>query len=148
MQKHDTRPILDLELQLWRRPFGDITVIGTWTLDDDQPCLVLVPTYSRPTGERITPSVIRLRDAYLWTPETGDPTVTAPRTHAYAQGLGFHTPSPSLLMRIFSIIEDCLSDLLRMPPMPRQSAGEIVADVIATDVETGKTIHEGTVTDV
>lgn len=148
MQKHDTRPILDLELQAWRRPFGDITAIGTWTLDDDQPCIVLVPTYSRPTGERITPCVIRLRDAYLWTPATGDPSITAPRTHSYARALGFHEPSPSLLMRIFAIIEDCLSDVLRMPSLPRQSAGEVVADVIARDAETGKTIHEGTVTDV
>lgn len=140
--------MLDLELQLWRRPFGDITAIGTWTLDDDQPCIVLVPTYSRPDGTRVTPCVIRLRDAFLWTPETGDPTITAPRTAAYADALGFSRADPGLLLRIFAIIEDCLSDLLRMPPMPRHDAGEVVADVIARDADTGKTIHEGTVTDV
>lgn len=148
MQQHSTQPILDLELQAWRRPFGDITAIGTWTLDDDAPCVVLVPSYSRPTGERITPCVIRLRDAYLWTPETGDPAITAPKTYTYARALGFQTPSPKLLMRIFCIIEDCLPDLLRMPPMPRHTEGEVVADVIARDPETGKTLHEGTVTDV
>jgi len=148
MQKHDTRPILDLELQAWRRPFGDITAIGTWTLDDDRPCIVLVPTFTRPDGTRVTPCVIRIDDAYLWTPETGDPTITAPRTAAYADALGFSRADPGLLLRIFGIIEDCLPDVLRMPNLYRQTAGEAVADVIARDADTGKTIHEGTVYDV
>jgi hypothetical protein len=148
MQKHDTRPILDLEYPCWTRTFGDITAIGSWTLDDDRPCIVLVPTFKRPDGTRVTPCVIRIDDAYLWTPETGDPTITAPRTAAYADALGFSRVDPGLLLRIFGIIEDCLSDLLRMPNLYRQNAGEAVADVIARDADTGKTIHEGTVYDV
>lgn len=143
-----TRPILDLEYQLWRRPFGDITAIGTWTLDDDKPCVVLVPTYTPLNGERVTPCIVRMAEAFEWTPETGDPTYTAQRTAEFALALGFTTLNEALLRRIFWIVEDCLSDLLKMPPFPRQTEGEAAADVIARDPNTGKILHEGTVIDV
>lgn len=155
MNPHDPRhyakhtgPILDLTYTLWQRVFGDITALGTWTLHDDRPCIVLVPTFARPDHARITPYVVPLEKAFQWDEATGEPEYTVRECVRAADGLGFSRADPGLLVRIHSIINDCLGDLLRMPPFPRHTEGEIAADVVARDPETGRIIHEGTVTDV
>lgn len=145
--KH-TAPILDLSFILWQRPFGDITVLGTWTLHNDRPCLVLVPTYARPDHTRITPCVVPIEKAFQWDEATGEPEYAVQKCAEYADALGFSRVDPGLLIRIHNIINDCLGDLLKMPPFPRLTEGEIAADMVARDPETGRILHEGTVTDV
>lgn len=140
------KPILDLALQHSQRTFGDITAIFTWNLHTDRPCCALVPTYTPRHHERITPFVVSVDMAFEWDEATGDPAYAAHATYRACNALGMN-PSPTLQVRIFNIINDCLSDLLRMPNAPRFSEGEVVADAIARDPETGKTIHEAEVID-
>lgn len=141
-----TKPVLDLALQHQMQPFGDITAIWTWNLHTDRPCVVLVPTYVPISHERIMPVLVSVDEAWRWDERIGDPRYTARACHKIAEGMRFD-PTPERLVRIFSIVNDCLPDLLRMPPAPRRDQGEVVADVIAIDIETGKTIHEAEVID-
>jgi hypothetical protein len=132
--------LLDLSFQAWTRTYGDITVIGTWRLDTDRPVIVLVPTFTPLDGGKLTPCVIPLDQAYQWNEITADPGHSARKTYEFCEALRF-TPTPALQIRIHNIINDCLGDLLRMPPMPRYTEGEAVADVIAVNTRTGKTIE-------
>lgn len=130
------------------RRHGDITALFTWTLHNDRPALVLVPTFARPTHERIAPCVVQIEHAWQWEPTLGDPGYTAVWSRKYAYFLGLNPNDIATCRRIHGIITDSLSELLTMPNFPRTSEGEPAADVIAVDAESGRTIKEGTVFDV
>lgn len=125
-------PVLDLNLRLWERTVGDITIIGTWIMTTKRPCLVLVPSHTDPTYERITPCIVPLDMAFAWDEHTGDAADTAAMSYQFAASLGLNPAEPRNVMRITSIVRDSLGDLLMMPPLPR-SENRTMADILITD---------------
>lgn len=140
------KAILDLNLIHDSRTYGDIMAVFTWRLDTDRPVLVLLPAFIRPDSD-VTPCVVPLDAAFAWAPETADPAHTAHLCIQFAQALRMNECDPKLLLRIHDIVVDCLRDLIHMPPAPRRSEGEVVADAIVRDANTGKTIREGEIID-
>lgn len=128
------KPALDLTQFHDRQQHGDITVYSTWFGDNLRPCLALIPTYRR-TGFK--PAVILVDDAHLWSVDTGSPFYVQQQTPRIAQALGFE-PTPALCARIANLIDDHLSDLLRIPPKPAERV--VVADAILTNQD-GKQRH-------
>lgn len=143
-----TKPILDMRYTAWQHQYGDLTVYGSWTLDNDQPCIVIVPTLNMMSNERVIPCIVRLSEAYLWAEETGDPAVTVRQAARFAEALRLDPLSPQVIARLHAIVDNSLHDLIHMPSFPRKAEGETAADLIATDPESGKIVHEGTITDV
>lgn len=138
MTDQDTAPVLDLNLRLWQRTIGDITVIGTWLLSTKRPCLALVPSRVMPTHDRITPCLVPLDIAYAWDEHTGDPADTAAMSFEFAAALGLNPMEPRNVIAVTSIVRDSLGDLLSMPPFP-SGEKQTMADVLITDANTGKT---------
>lgn len=134
----ETSPLLDLDRYLWKRSMGNITAIGTWSLHNGRPVMVLVPTFARPTHERIQPCLVPMDLAYLWDEHTGDPGHCAQASYGFANALGLNPLNPHDLIRLTSIIREHLGDLLMMPNMP-SSEKQVVADAILTNPNTGKT---------
>jgi len=134
----DTAPIIDLNLRLWQRTRGDITVIGTWLLTTKRPCLALVPSRINPTHERATPCLVPLDMAFAWDEHTGDPAHTAAMSFQFAAALGLNPMEPRNVFAVTSLVRDALGELLAMPPFP-EGEKEVTADVLITDPETGKT---------
>lgn len=129
------KPVLDLTQIAWSHQQGDITIIGTWYGENLRPCMVLVPTYRSRSGYK--PAVIVIDDAYLWSTEFGSPGYVAKEAPAIVQSLGFDV-TPQQCARVANIIQDYMSDLLRIPPKPVERV--VVADAILTD-ESGKQRH-------
>lgn len=143
-----TDPIIDLSIQHGApRVKGDVTVIFTWLLHTGRPTMALVPTGSRMTHERAIPCLVPLDMAYLWDENVGDPTHCATMTFQFANALGLNAFQPRELIRLTSIIRDHLGDLLTMPSMP-QGDRRVLADVIKTDHDTGKTEEAEILSDV
>jgi hypothetical protein len=133
------RTAIDLNLTLWSRTKGDITVYGTWIMTTGRPCLVLLRTDWKP-GAQAIPCIVPLDQAWLWDENTGDPVHAAHTTVQFAHALGLNVLNPREMIRLTSIIREHLGDLLRMPPLPDTEA-EVVADAIVTNRVTGKTIE-------
>ncbi len=128
---------LDLTRYMAKHDIGDITAIMTWTMHNQRPCIVLIPTFVPTHNERITPCIVPLDNAWIWDEVAGDGAHCANATYQFACSLGFN-PTPRLLIRITSIIRELLGDLLSMPPMPRFYDPLVVADATLTNLETGK----------
>lgn len=128
---------LDLTQAHFERICGDITVFGTWFGAKRVPALVLLPT-ARVGHDRVTPCVVPLQSSWLWARETGDPRHCARVSALFAESLGFNAHNAFMLMRITSLIQDHLGDLLTIPPKPSQTY--VAADAILTD-ENGKERH-------
>ncbi len=130
----------------WRHKthvFGDITAILTWTLHDKSPALVLIPTHTRLTHERITPCVVPLAMAHMWAPETGSGAHAITTSRIFAAALGFSPENPRTLFRITDIIIDLLGDLIRTPPFPAEFERRLhIGEATMTDRNTG---HANTV---
>lgn len=143
------RPVLDLTKTHFRHQHGDITVIGTWIFQDNQPrpCLVLVPTYGGEGHERTTPCVVTVDTAYIWSedPHVGDPVHVARQSVAFAKAMGLDYLSAITCMRIAAAVRDHIGDLLRIPPRPGHDR-RVVADAIITHAD-GKQVHKE-ITDV
>jgi len=56
----------------------------------------------------------------------------------FAAGLGMNPMEMRNVIKVTSVVRDCLGDLLRMPMFPADQR-EVVADVLITDTDTGKT---------
>ncbi|KEP68788.1 hypothetical protein DL1_08535 [Thioclava dalianensis] len=140
-------PILDLNLRHAAYRRGSLEIILTWILTTGRPCLVLVPTRMRPSHEDVTPCIVPLDSVWKWTEEVGDPAEAAKMSLQFADALGFNTLDPRTVMAIAAAVRDHISDLLQMPPLSLVAARETVADVIVTDLDTGKT-KEQEITDV
>jgi|AntRauTorckE5430_2_1112549.scaffolds.fasta_scaffold04137_2 hypothetical protein len=134
----DSEPILDLDLRHKTLVRGDITVIFTWLLSNQRPCMVLVPTKIMPTHERTMPCIVPLDIAFAWDEVTGDAAETAAMSFQFAAGLGMNPMEMRNVIKVTSVVRDCLGDLLRMPMFPADQR-EVVADVLITDTDTGKT---------
>lgn len=129
------RPALDLSRYAWTQRHGDLTVYGTWWYDNDDnqwvPCLVIVPTFSVISNERVTPCVVTLDLAWIWSEEEGSPRFAAETAASFCDSLGMAV-NPKNAIRVAGIIRDHLEDLIkRIPPRPPQNA--VVADAIVTN---------------
>jgi hypothetical protein len=137
-------PDLDLTKSHGRRQFGEITAFLTWTdlpqadgtKIKDAPVVVLTPTNL--LGVRvIRPCVVPLKNAWAWAEETGDPAHAARQSLVFAEALGLDGTNPRDVMKVTSIVRECLADLMAMPPKPKMDR-VVVADMVRTDHETGE----------
>jgi len=128
-----TRPALDLSKAHFKRVKGDLTVIGTWLIGNDapEPALVLVPSHAE-GFERVTPCVVPLSAAWIWSEESGDPVHAARQSYTFAKALNVSAENVYTCMRISSLIRNHLGDLVAMPPMPKDGL-EVVADALRVD---------------
>lgn len=132
----EARHALNLSRRHWVRPFGDVTAYGTWWLHDRRPCMVMVPSFRPLHYDRTRPCVIMMEDAWMWDEHIGDGAHVARQSAIFAEFL-FGTTSVRNVFRVTDIVRECLTDLLRMPPMP-QFDRAIVADAVILEHETGK----------
>lgn len=133
------KPILDLSLihDCWQ--FGDIMCILTWTLSDRRPAMVLIPAHAPRNNESLTPCIIPLDTAFLWSDSImGDPFHQERTAGQFAAFLGWEPMDHGLRHRIISIIQNRLQDLLTMPPLVDTGNVAAVADLRLTNLETGK----------
>lgn len=127
---------LDLSHAVW--DFGDIRMYLTWTLSDRRPAMVLIPRY----GRDFVPYVIKMDSAYIWTDTiVGNPIAQERGAGAAAACMGFDPMDHRLRARIISIIQNRLQDLLTMPPLIDTGEVAVKADLVATNLETGKVIE-------
>lgn len=138
-------PALNLNYTHKQYSHGDITVYITWTLHDERPCIVLLPSFVPIDSDHLIPCIVPMELAWIWDETTGDPAHCAHSSFQFAQALGFNEYNPQKLIEIASIIRSHLGDLLTVPPFPL-SEKQVVADALLTDINTGKT-REAEVTD-
>lgn len=135
----ENQQILDLRLihECWQ--FGDILCIMSWTLHDRRPAMVLIPAHAPRNNESLTPCVIPVDMAYLWSDTVvGDPFHQERSAGQFAIFLGMDPMDHGLRARIITIIQNRLQDLLTMPPMPDTGETAAVADVSMRNLATGK----------
>lgn len=133
-----TQPVLDLALRHFERTLGDVTVIGTWLLTTKRPVLCLVPSRPMPTHDRVIPCLVPMDQAFEWDETTGDPQFCAVMSYQFAAALGLNPSEPRNVIFVTTLIRDSLGDLLNMPPFPSTEKA-VMADVLMTDTNTGKT---------
>ena len=132
-------PIIDLKFALWEKVCGEVTIIGTWRLDTHEPILVLIPTLAKFRNHaRMQPCIVSKDTAYRWAEETGDPAWCAQTSIEFARALKLGEFEPRRVMWLTSLIREHIGDLLMMPMFPEHEK-QVVAEVIQTDRETGKT---------
>lgn len=125
-----TGHVLDLTRYHFRRDLGDVTLYGTWvgeTMDESEPCLVLVPASRRVSYEHTKPCCVALSSAYLY----DDPRYLLARSMEFNKAMGF-TDDMLHVYKLAEIIHGHLQDLIEMPPKPVERAYE-AADAIVTD---------------
>lgn len=126
--------ILDLTKYAFVRRLGDITVYGTWvgpSVDESEPCLVLVPTHRINNRGSYIPAVIALSAAYKY----DDPHYLLQAAIQYNRDLGFED-SASHVHKVASVIYDHLQDLIELPPRPVENV-RVGAEAIITE-ESGR----------
>jgi hypothetical protein len=121
---------LDLRKAFMSRQHGDITAIYTWV--NDERALVLVPTFRKGA-----PWYIVLESA-AW--KYDDPVYLARQCVTACEVLGIE-PSRSGWVRVGTIINEGLPDLVRMPsaPLPEFEKGSFGAMTLRAD---GKVVAE------
>lgn len=145
------RPALNLAHRHFERTKNGILCIGTWLTDEKggrtQPCLVLLHP-GRPVKPGLTiPVVIALDQAWRYAmaedKSLGDPAHSGAQINYWLkQGLlPGDVMNPRDHIRVLDAINDCLRDLIHMPPKPKLGAYAI-GDVLLIDKTTGKTIAE------
>ncbi|WBF05201.1 hypothetical protein [Burkholderia phage CSP3] len=120
------RPAIDLTRYAFVRELGDIRLYGTWfydaELDEDEPCLVLVPAFR---SHGVVPCCVALSAAFRYT----DPRHLAAVSLQFAKDLGFDGNIMSAAHKIGSIIDDHLLDLIKMPENPTEAVVGATANV-------------------
>lgn len=122
-------PCLDLTTRAWMRTVGRFTIYGTWFRHDNkqrEPCLAIVPS----RGPIIKPAVVLLSQAYLF----DSPRTAAALCTRFVNGMGM--PSADNAIKLFDLVNDHLSDLISLPPDPRERI--VVADA-TVKLSTGET---------
>ena len=128
----NARPVLDLTKQHAQRVYDDLTLIFTWlgeTVDDSEPCVVLVPTYRMLAPGHYKPCVIALSSAYKY--DDAEYLWRSAAHIANILGLG-----GSSTFKVADKIQESLLELIKMPPRPVEQA-VVVADAIMT-TESGR----------
>jgi len=121
------RPQVDLNLCAWRRAIRGIEIFGTWSLTDNRPCMVLVPSG---LPRWMIPCIVPLDSAHLWAVETGDYDHIEKMARLFAANLGFGFGT-SGIFAVMTAVQDCLGDLLMMRPRPAADQ-HAVADITMT----------------
>lgn len=135
-----SRPVLDLTETHFTRTCGNLKVIGTWYgATERRPCLAIVPSGTI-SHERMTPAIIPLDSAWLWSEEVGDPQHCARACMAFAKGLGLDSHNKFDMINLASAIRDHLGDLISIPASPTDKL-IVTADAFWTD-ELGKEHHK------
>ena len=122
------QPAIDLSRFHFMRELGDLVVIGTWIMNDDQedtePALVLLPRYRKPSS--VKPCVVALSAAYLY----NDPKYCVRAAKYIAKALGFED-SMVTTHKIADILHSHLPDLVSMPVDPHTATvvGEAVVQL-------------------
>lgn len=130
---------LDLTQFHFQRTYGDITLYGTWFGERRRPALVLLPTHLIGQDRyKVIPCVVPVDAAWRWAKETGDPRHAARVSRMFADHLSLTPHNTMTVMRITSLIQDNLGELLNIPPKPTETY--VAADAIRTD-ESGKQHH-------
>lgn len=130
---------IDLSLRHFTHTHGDIFVIGSWVVIDDRhrPCLILIRTGDE-ANDHCIPCIVTVDSAWIWSEDIGDPRQAARQAFQMLQALRLNEHDARNAIRVHSIINDHLGDLLTIPPYtPRLS--EVVAELVVTDNRTGKT---------
>lgn len=128
-----TGTVLDLTVRHFTRVLGDITLIGSWygaTIEDSEPCLVLIPTYRvlyDGVAMRAKPCCVALSSAYLY----DDPRYLLERAREFSTAMGFED-SMARSYKIAEAIHGSLRDLIVMPPRPVLNSF-VGADATITD---------------
>lgn len=120
---------------------GDITVFRTWLrlVDSWQACLVLVPSRMFISNERVIPCIVPLATAHKWADDPDDFHERLIMAGHFAANLGFNPMNPKNPMRIMSIIQDLLGELITIPPRPEHAPDQVVsAEMEVIDNQTGK----------
>lgn len=108
---------LDANKRQFTRTFGNITVVGTWFGKDKEPAIALLPTDLM--GVRvIRPCVVLVSQAWLWAEETGEGDYVARMSISFADALGLDPHSVKDVVRVTSIVRECMGDLLTVKPKP------------------------------
>ena len=120
------QPAIDLTRHAFMRELGDLTIFGTWLMNDEQedtePCLVIIPRY-RSIGFK--PAVIALSAAFRY----NNPRYLAKASAIFARNLGFEDMASA--NKIANLIFDHLGDLVTMPEDPQSAVvvGEASVEV-------------------
>lgn len=128
------KPVLDLTKYAFRRQLGDIILYGTWigeSVDDSEPCLVLISGY-----RNTKPCCIALSAAYRY----DDPNYLLYKSIQFNKDLGF-TDNMSNVHRVASVIHDHLQDLIELPPRPVLNT-KVGAEAVVTDSRGRKSYAE------
>lgn len=122
-----TKPILDLTRHHFLRPYGDLVVIGTWVLNQDQedyePCLVIVPRYRK---DGFKPCCVALSASWKY---DRNPAYLARASQQFVRMLGMDD-CMSNVHKVGEAIHSHLGDLIKMPNNPTQTI--VVADASYT----------------
>lgn len=125
----EQQPCIDLTHCHFRRVVGEFAVFGTWLKigKDSEPCLVITPVMQ---GTRsIKPAVIPLSSAWKYSQMAfADPQVVANQVRQFA--IGMNKDSLAQVIALTDLINDCLSDLISMPPDPRKRLVVADADIV------------------
>lgn len=110
------QPAIDLTRYAFVRQLGDMSLYGTWLMNDSQestePCLVVIPS-NRTTGFR--PAVIALSAAFRY----NDPRYLARASSVFARNLGMDSMVSA--HKLANLIFDHLGDLVTMPEDPQHA---------------------------
>lgn len=150
------RPALNLALRHFERTHHGIICIGTWlTHDDDrgrtEPCLVLLHGARPIAAGRTVPIVIPLSEFWRYAvsedKSIGDPVHAGLRINEWlGAGLLPGNPhNPKDHFKVLDAINECLRDLVHMPPKPKTESYAI-GDITITNRLTGKAIAEREIT--
>lgn len=123
----DEQPCIDLTHCHFRRVVGEFAVFGTWLRlgKESEPCLVITPSKLF-EGK---PAVIPLSAAWKYSQMSfADPKVVANQVREFAKAMNKDTLSH--VIALTDLINDCLSDLISMPPDPKERL--VVADAEIT----------------
>ena len=129
--------VLDLSNSHFTDNAGDMVVIGTWlgeSVEDSEPCLVIMPRYRSGVHEHIKPAVIALSSAYKY----DDPKYLLSAAMHFNQAMD-RGDSMQNVHRLADAIYDHIGDLVSMPPRPVREK-RIGADAFLTN-EDGSTLE-------
>lgn len=140
MDDASTRPIIDLNKRHKVIVKGDITIIFTWLATTSRPVMVLVPTFTKPTHDRVTPVLIPLDIAYMWNGVSENHNHCMGSAFSFAASLGFNPMDQKVVHRVVSLIQDHIDDLVMMPVRPTHDHF-VAADAFKRDLTTGEIMH-------
>ena len=138
-----TSASLDLTRRHFQRNRGSLTFIGSWIRDHEEERYAPVMVIMR-AGEELKPGtipcIIPMDVAWMWDPSIGDMVTVAQTVGEFMAMLRMDFTERDAI-RFVNNVHDMLADLLLMPRTPPGAEPEIIADLLATDLESGTERH-------